>query len=133
MDPYLITMRVRERVSADTAAVLKATTGAFEQKHKLLVLGTKGGMHVYYGSDVNKHKPEDWLKVAKLGLLYVERFEDRDVHVLAADFDALSGAVSLPELLKDRMARRSHDGKAVEQPVPEPTHAQVQAALSLNG
>lgn len=121
MDPYLITLRVRARVEADNASVLKATTGAFENKHKLLVVGTRGSLNIYYGEDVNKYKPEDWMKVAALGLLYVEHFEDKDLHVFAAEVDMETGALSLPELMRTKMARRSLSGKPVEQPKAEQT------------
>lgn len=124
MDPYLITLTIRPRVEATPEAVLKATTGAFEQKHKLLVLGLKGGVHLYYGADVNKHTPEEWLKVAKMGLVYVEHFSEQDLHVFAADVDRQSGALSLPELMKDAMARRSYSGKPEEK-------KEQQAALPL--
>lgn len=125
MDPYLITLTIRHRVEATPEAVLKATTGAAEQKHKLLVLGTKGGRHLFYGADVNKHTPEEWMKVAKLGLLYVEHFAEKDLHVFAADVDMQTGALSLPELVKDVMARRSYAGKVEEKP------KEQQAALPL--
>lgn len=126
MDPYLITLTIRPRVEATTEAVMKATTGAFEQKHKLLVLGTKGGKHLFYGADVNTRKPEEWLKVAKMGLLYIEHFAEKDLDVFAADVEMETGHLVLPELFRHRMARRTQAG-TIEPP------KEVQATMPLNG
>lgn len=107
MDPYLITITIRQRVEAEPNAVVRACIEARNLKATLWLLGTTGSRRALQGEQVARFNPEQYMQAAKAGLLYLTQEERWG---FCAGFDAKTGAPSLMERYEDAFARRSYAG-----------------------
>ena len=108
MEKYLLHITVMERVEADSTAVVKALNDAVNLKTALHLLGTKGTERRLQGApQVNKYNPEEYLKAAQVGLLFVEKHA---VRAFAQDIDT-NGMPQQLEEYHQAFARRSYTGQ----------------------
>lgn len=116
MEKYLTRMMVSKQVEAEPNKVTKAIMDALNCKSALWLLGTKGSRRRLQGPVVNNYMPDQYMAVAKAGLLYCEDLEER--FAFAPELDSQK----LPLLMEDydgAYSRRSLAGvTAVAEPQP---------------
>lgn len=105
MDPYLISLRIRRRVAAETNAIVRLQVQLRDKLATAIVLGRKGSMHEVFTEDRFSH--DQLMAAAKEGLLYAE--EQQAVWAFAAGLDTDTGLPVLMEPCKEAFRRRQLD------------------------